>query len=455
MKALSFYKEKREEFLEELFSFLKIPTVSTDPSYSSHIQEGAQFLKKTFEKLNLPCEIIPTKGHPLVYAEWIQKENYPTFLIYGHYDVQPPDPLEEWISPPFEPEVREGKIYARGASDDKGQVWIHLASLACMLQSPKDFPINLKFCIEGEEEIGSPHLIPFVKAQKEKLSAEAVLISDTPFVQKGLPTISSGLRGIVYYEIEIQTAKQDLHSGSYGGAVPNPCHLLAEMITKLKTPEGKILIPHFYDQVQPMSEEERESLKKIPFSEEELRKQIGAKKLKGEKGHSLLECLTARPTLDVNGIFGGYTKPGAKTIIPSRATVKISMRLVPNQDPRQIAKSFEEYLREICPSEGELTLRPIETGGKPYVADTSHPLFQKAKQALQKGFHTDKVVFLRQGGSIPFVPIVSETLEAPCLLLGFGLPEDGPHSPNESFDLDQFDQGVATLLHFYHSFCEE
>ncbi|RME76801.1 MAG: dipeptidase [Planctomycetota bacterium] len=451
---LSQFNKLKEEFLKDLIEFIAIPTISTNPEYQDKMKEGAQFLVKKIKSLGGQAQIEETGGHPIVYGEFITNPKSPTILIYGHYDVQPPDPMEEWISPPFEGTVRDGKLFARGATDDKGQLWIHLAAIEAFQRANQPLPINLKLILEGEEECGSTHLIPYFQSHKEKLQAHAMIISDTPFLAKGVPTITTGLRGLIYYEIEVKAVDKDLHSGSFGGAVDNPIHGLSRMIASLHDEKGRIHIPHLYDKVRPLSQEEKESLEKLPFSEEEFQKSIGAKQLWGEEGYSILERISTRPSLDVNGIWGGYTGPGAKTVIPKKASAKLSIRLVPDQAPKEIARLLEEHLQSILPSTLELTIKPLETSIYPYSADTSHPYFQKAKEALSQAFHTDQVVFARQGGSIPFVPIVAKTLSIPCMLLGFGLPDEGAHSPNEWLDLENFYGGIETMIRFYSSLGE-
>lgn len=448
-KALEYAKNHREDFLKGLNEFIKIPTVSTQEKYKGDLRKGAEHLASKLSALGVKARIEETPGNPIVYGELLRDEKLPTLLIYGHYDVQPAEPLEDWVTPPFEPSVRDGKLYARGSTDDKGQVWIHLAVVEAFLKSGTELPVNLKFCIEGEEEIGSPNLIPFFQKNQELLKADGMLISDTPFIGENIPTITSGLRGLIYFEIEVQSVSQDLHSGSYGGSVDNPCHALARIISSLHDEKSRINIPGFYDEVLNLSETERADMAALPFNEEKYRTELKSKKLWGEEGYSVLEQVGVRPSLDVNGLWGGYTEKGAKTIIPAKASAKISMRLVPNQNPKEISKLFEEHLKKICPDTVSLKVTPLETGIYPYLADTNHPYFEAAQKAFQKAFQTDKVVYNRQGGSIPFVPVVAKTIGVPCILMGFGLPGEQAHSPNEWFDLNNFYRGIDTVIHFY------
>ncbi|MDE3078175.1 MAG: dipeptidase, partial [Chloroflexota bacterium] len=374
-------------------------------------------------------QLLETGGHPVAYADWLGAPGAPTVLIYGHYDVQPVDPLSLWDTPPFEPAVRHGELYARGAADDKGQVLMHLAAIEALLQTEGVLPVNVKLLIEGEEEIGSPNLDAFIAAHKELLAAEVAVISDTPMYGRGIPSLCYGLRGLAYFQIDVTGPNSDLHSGAFGGAVDNPCNVLAHMLAKLKDEQGHILIPGFYDAVRPLSGQERRELAKLPFDEPAYCSAIGVHALAGEPGYSVLERTWARPTLDVNGLWGGFQGAGSKTIIPAEAHAKVSCRLVPDQDPGQVAEQFEAFVRQIAPPTVAVQVQRLH-GGRPSITPIDHPATRAAVKALERAFRKD-VVFMREGGSIPVVATFDSLLGLPTVLLGIGLPDEHAHAPNE------------------------
>ncbi len=429
--------------LSELIEFLRIPSVSANPDYKKDVEWAAHWLEERLRAAGFVVEVTPTNGHPIVFAERQVGEDKPTVLIYGHYDVQPPEPLELWETPPFEPTIKDGKIYARGASDDKGQVFAHVAAVA---QLADELPLNVKFVIEGEEEIGSPNLVPFVEANREKLAADVVLISDSPMFAPGLPTLTYGLRGLTYMEARLRGLGRDVHSGAYGGAVPNASHAAAWMIAKLKDEMGWVRIPGFYDDVVPISPEEREMWSRLPFDEEVYREEVGASDTSGEPGYGILERRWARPTFDVNGIGSGYQGEGSKTAIPAEAFFKFSMRLVPNQDPDKIAALAEDYLRKIVPTGYEMEVIKYH-GGQPVLVPTDSPPMQAAAAALAQAWGKE-TVFTREGGSIPIVHDFMRVLGAPVVLMGFGLESDNLHAPNEKLDLINFEKGIEASKNF-------
>lgn len=446
--ALDYVESHEEEFKEELFDFLRIPSVSTDSSRKGDIKDAAKFLVDKLKSLDLDrAELFETDGNPIVYGELITDESQPTVLVYGHYDVQPPDPEDLWETPPFEPTVRDGDIYARGASDDKGQSFTHVKALESYLKSGNDFPVNIKYIFEGEEEIGSPSLVPFIEQHKDLLDCDMVLISDTAMFAKDTPSITYGLRGLTYMEIELVGPNRDLHSGVYGGAVENPANALCEIIAKLKDENGVIQIPGFYDNVKELTDQDREAYKKLPFDEEEYKEKLGLKALKGEKGYSTLERTSARPTLDVNGLWSGYQGEGAKTVLPSKAGAKVSMRLVPDQDPKRIAKLFREYVESLADDTVTLTITEHH-GGHPAITDLSFYGLQAAAEAFKKVYDKEPL-FAREGGSIPIVADFQKILGAQSILMGFGLNSDAIHSPNEKFALKDFYRGIKTSAKFF------
>ena len=449
MSDLSSYIEShRDAHLEELKEFLRIPSVSTKSEHKPDIEKAAHWVADRLRAAGLEnIEIVPTKMHPLVYGESLKAPGKPTVLFYGHYDVQPAEPLELWTTPAFEPDVRDGKLFARGSVDDKGQVHLHIKALEALLKTQGKLPINIKVMIEGEEEVGSVSLWDFVKDNRKRLQADALVVSDTSMLARGVPSVTYGLRGLNYYQLEITGAAQDLHSGVFGGAVPNPITILAETIAKLHDSNFHITVPGFYDDVATVSKAERKALNSLPWKEKVFQKTVGAPGLCGEKGYTIVEQLWTRPTLELNGIWGGYTGEGAKTVIPSKAYLKLSTRLVPNQDPNKIAKQVERHIRKLLPKTVRLKFEVLSTG-KPWVAPYTHPIFQKALHALEAGFGK-KAVFIREGGSIPFVTQMHDAFQVPCVLMGFGLPDENAHAPDEHLLLENYFGGIRAAAIFY------
>jgi acetylornithine deacetylase/succinyl-diaminopimelate desuccinylase-like protein len=415
------------------------------------MKECAQFVSKKLKDAGMnKVKIIPTKRHPLVYGEWLKAKGKPTVLIYGHYDVQPVDPLNLWKSQPFEPVIKDGKIWARGANDNKGQNFVHIKSVEAFMKTSGKLPVNVKFLIEGEEEIGSSNLETFLKKNKKLLACDAVLISDTSLYAEGVPTINYGLRGLAYVEVELTGPNKDLHSGSFGGSVANPINELARLINKLQDKNGKITVPNFYKDVLPFTKKENENIKTLKFSDTKYAKELGVKELQGEKGFNTLQRLWGRPTLDCNGIWGGFTEEGAKTVLPSKATAKISMRLVPNQDPDKIAKEFEKYVKTLVPKSVKIKVTNMH-GGSPVVIPLDDPAILAASKATSKAFGK-KTVYTREGGSIPIVVEFVNQLKAPAVLMGLGLDSDNIHSPNEHFSLKSFELGIKSSAYFFEEF---
>ena len=451
--ALEYARANRERYLDQLFDLLRIPSVSTLSEHKPDIQRAAEWLAADMRRVGLKnVEVLPTDGNPVVYGEWLEAgSDAPTVLIYGHYDVQPADPLELWETPPFEPQVRDGEIYARGASDDKGQMFTHIKAIESILATEGRLPINVKLIFEGEEEVGSPSLGPFVVANKEKLAADSSLISDGRIVGPDCPSIVYALRGLTYMEIRIRGPKRDLHSGGYGGSVHNPAQALAEIIAALHDEQGRVTIPGFYDRVRPLSEEERAALRKVPYSLEQWQEETGLEKPWGEPEYTLLERITARPTCEVNGIWGGFQGEGSKTVIPAEAGAKISMRLVPDQDPDEIARLFAGYVESLAPD--TVTVEVIKhVGGWPAITPIDSPEMRAAARAYEAAWGVAPV-FTREGGSIPIVATFQKELNAPAVLMGFGL-DDNVHSPNEHFRLAHFYRGIDTVIHYYYYLVE-
>jgi acetylornithine deacetylase/succinyl-diaminopimelate desuccinylase-like protein len=448
----------KNRFLQELIELLKIPSVSADAKFKEDVANAASFLKKQFEAMEVDrVEIIPTKGHPVVYAEKIIDKNLPTVLVYGHYDVQPADPIELWESGPFEPVIKttdihpEGAIFARGACDDKGQMYMHLKAFEAMVKT-NSLPCNAKFIIEGEEEVGSANLETFIRENVEMLSADVILVSDTGMIAKDVPSITTGLRGLSYVEVEVVGPNRDLHSGLYGGAVDNPINVLSKMIASLQDEHKHIVIPGFYDDVLPISDLERAEMAKAPFSEAAYCKSIGIDATAGEAGYSTLERATIRPTLDVNGIWGGYIGEGAKTVLPSKANAKISMRLVPNQDPAKITKLFKDHFEKIAPKSVKVTVTPHH-GGEPALTPIDSDAYRAASKAMEESFGK-KPIPMRSGGSIPIISMFEKVLGLKTILLGFGLDSDAIHSPNEHYGLYNFYKGIETIPLFFKNFSD-
>ncbi|MGE5316075.1 MAG: dipeptidase [Acidobacteriota bacterium] len=446
-KLLSYLETSRERCLSELTELLAIPSVSSQAEHKQDMDRCAQWIARHAGSIGMNnVQIMPTKGHSIVYCDWLHAPGAPTVLIYGHYDVQPVDPLNLWETPPFEATVRGENLYARGSSDDKGQFFVHLKSIEAYLKINGSLPVNVKMILEGEEEIGSENLDDFVKDHKELLKADLVLISDSSMYAKGVPSICYGLRGLSYFEIEVTGPNRDLHSGSFGGSVHNPIQALCEMIASLHDKNRRVTVKDFYKDVQALSKMERDAYKKLRHNDKTYAKELGVKELYGEKGFSTLERLWARPTLECNGIWGGYTGEGAKTVLPSKAFAKISCRLVPNQNSVKVAKLFEKHLKSIAPKTVDVKVRFLH-GGEPAITPIESPGVQAAIAALEQGFGK-KPVYQREGGSIPIVVQFKKLLGIDTVLLGFGLPDENAHSPNEFLNLENFYGGIRTSAHF-------
>lgn len=446
MQAVDNYlQDNRDRFEEELLEFLRIPSVSADSKFAADVRRACDFVANQFRELGLATEVIETSGHPLVYAEWMQAPGAPTVLIYGHYDVQPPDPLNLWITGPFEPTVRDGNVYARGATDDKGQMYTHVKAVEAWLKTEGRLPINVKFLIEGEEEVGSEAIEAYLPQNAAKLACDYVVVSDCSMLGPDRPAITCGLKGISYFEVFLKGPKRDLHSGSFGGSVKNPANAICELMASLVDSDGRIQLPGFYDDVVELTPQEKQQIADLSFSEDEYKQEMGVSELFGEKGYSTLERRWVRPTCDVNGIFGGYQGEGAKTVIPAEAGAKVSFRLVPNQDPKKIDAAFREHLTRHCPPGIEMRI-VSHHAGKPIVVPLGSPGLEAAARALKAAFGVEPA-FIREGGSIPIVSSFKEHLGADSLLLGFGLPDDNTHSPNEKFCLKDFHRGIKTSAH--------
>ena len=447
MTATQFIEENKDRFLDELIDLLKIPSVSADSKFKEDLKEAAEFIKTKMESAGVDhAEICLTKGHPIVYGEKIIDPTLPTVLVYGHYDVQPPDPLNLWDSPPFEPIIKNEKIYARGSCDDKGQVYMHLKAFEAMMATDS-LPCNVKFMIEGEEEVGSDNLEPFVKTNKEKLACDVILISDTSIISNEDPSITVGLRGLSYLEVEVTGPNRDLHSGVYGGAVVNPINELCKMIGSLHDKNGRITIPQFYDKVAELTAEQREDLARAPFNLNAYKEELGVPEVNGEEGFTTNERTGIRPALDANGIWGGYTGEGAKTVLPSKASAKISARLVPNQDSDEITTLITAHLKNIAPEYLDVKVTPHH-GGAPAVIPTDSKGYQAASSAFEEAWGKTPIP-IRDGGSIPIVALFQKELGIDPILMGFGLNEDAIHSPNESYGLFNYFKGIETITHFY------
>lgn len=445
-----YIEQHQQRFIDELLDLLKIPSVSADSKFKNDVINAANFVRDKLLAAGVDtAEVIPTAGHPVVYAEKIIDTDLPTILVYGHYDVQPPDPYELWDSPPFEPVIKDGNIYARGAADDKGQFYMHVKAFEAMLQTGP-LTCNVKFMIEGEEEVGSENLGRFLNENRERLSADVILISDTSIISTETPSITIGLKGLSYLQVEVTGPNRDLHSGVYGGAVDNPVNVLCNMIASLKDENNRITIPGFYDKVVELSDGERAELARAPFDLQAYMDDLGLDAVDGEKGYSTLERTGIRPTLDVNGIWGGYTGEGAKTVLPSRASAKISMRLVPDQDSEEITQLFTEHFKALAPETVKVKVTPHH-GGKPYVTPVESIAFQAASMAFEEAWGK-KPVPTRDGGSIPIVALFDEVLKIDTVLLGFGLDSDAIHSPNEKYGVFNFIKGIETIALFHKHF---
>ncbi len=449
----SYIESNKDRFLEELFELLRIPSISTSPDHKEEVQRAANYVRERLEKAGADrAEVHSTAGHPIVFGEKKVSEDAPTVLVYGHYDVQPPDPEDLWETPPFEPTVRNEEIYARGACDDKGQMYMHIKAFELMMEQG-GVPCNVKFMFEGEEEIGSEHLESFVQQNKELLEADVVLVSDTAMLSNDTPSITTGIRGISYMEVELRGPNRDLHSGIYGGCVANPINELAEMIASLKDEKNRVNIPGFYDDVREVPEEERKALAEAPFDPARYKDELGIREVDGEEGFTTLERGAIRPTLDCNGIWGGYQGDGAKTVLPSKAGAKISMRLVPDQDSQKISKLFDDHIHKIAPHTVDVKVTHHH-GGEAAVTPIDHPGYKAAHQAMADTFDKEPIP-LRSGGTIPIVHLFEKELGIKTILMGFGLDSDAIHSPNEKFGLFNYYKGIETIPHFYEHFQKE
>jgi succinyl-diaminopimelate desuccinylase len=448
MAELDDYLEaNRDRHERELCELLRIPSVSAASAHRADVRQAAEWVADQFRRMKLVVEVVKTDGHPIVYAESPAVPGAPAVLVYGHYDVQPPDPLDEWKSPPFEPTMRDGNIYARGATDDKGQMLTHVKSAEAWIATAGRLPLQLKFLIEGEEEVGSTSLEKFIAENKKRLACDVVVISDTSQFGPGQPAITYGLRGIAYYELRLAGPRQDLHSGTFGGAVANPAGALVSMLASLVDERGRVQVPGFYDDVEPLTPREREEFARLPFDENQFMRQIGVEALRGEEGYSTLERRWARPTCDINGLWSGYQGEGAKTVLPARAGAKFSFRLVPNQDPKKITRALEKWLRELCP--GGIRMELVAFHGAPgVVIPLTSPYVAAAERAIEEGFGR-KPVHMREGGSIPVVATFHDLLGVDTLLLGWGLDDDNTHSPNEKFSLADFHRGIKASAHLW------
>lgn len=457
-QALEYIAENKERYVEELFELLKIASISADPAYTQDVLDCAEKVAEYLKSAGADqVEVCETDGYPIVYGEKILDPTKPTVLVYGHYDVQPPDPLDLWIKPPFEPYIEktslhpEGAIFARGSADDKGQFFMHIKAFEAMIQTGS-LPCNVKFLIEGEEEVGSKSLEKFVKENTEKLSCDCILISDTHIYSREQPTVTTGLRGLSYVEVEVEGPNRDLHSGLYGGAVPNPIHVLSRMIASLIDEDGRIQVEGFYDNVLEVPAEEREEMNRLKDNPEEFQNSIGLKGIEGEKGYTTLERTSIRPTLDCNGIWGGYTGEGAKTVIASKAFAKISMRLVPYQTPDEITEKFISHFNKIAPDNVKVKVNPHH-GGMPYVLPSDTKEYLAAKKAMETAFGKEVLPY-RSGGSIPITAMFEEVLKAKSVLMGFGLDSDAIHSPNEHYGLFNFYKGIESIPLFFENYAQ-
>jgi acetylornithine deacetylase/succinyl-diaminopimelate desuccinylase-like protein len=444
---LEFIGSQKDRFRSELYDFLRMPSISAKSEHDGDTRRTAEWLSARLAAAGLKSEVIETPGHPIVLAEWRGAPGAPTVLVYGHYDVQPPEPLDEWLSPPFEPTVRDGRLYGRGTADDKGQLYMHVKALEAHLAMGGSLPVNVVVLAEGEEEVGSPNLVPFVQANRERLACDVVVISDSGMFAEGLPSLLFSLRGLAYFELHVKGARSDLHSGEYGGAVTNPGNALARIVASLHTPDGRVAIAGFYDDVLEWDAETRAQIARLPHDDAAYRAELGVAALTGEAGYGTLERLWIRPTCDVNGILCGYTGEGAKTVLPNRAMAKVSFRLVPNQTPAKVRKLFEAHVAKVTPPGLTVEIKELH-GGRPWRAKVEGPAFEAASAALEETFGT-KPVLMGAGGSIPIVVDFEEQLGATALLVGFSLPGCNLHAPNEWLPLDYFDKGIETLTRLY------
>ncbi len=452
-KVKQFIEDNKERFMEELFEAIRIPSISSLSAHKDDMVRMAEYFKESLLKAGVDkAEVMPTAGNPVVYAEKIIDPALPTVLVYAHYDVMPVDPIDLWDTPPFEPEIRDGKIYARGADDDKGQGFMHFKAFEALVATDM-LPVNVKFMIEGEEEIGSVSLGAFCDQHKDMLQSDIILVSDTGMIAEDIPSITTGLRGLAYWQVEVTGPNRDLHSGLFGGAVANPINVLANLIAKMTDENGKVTMPGFYDDVLVATDKERELLNKAPFSKEEYKIAIDVEELDGEKGYTTIERTGIRPSFDVCGIWGGYTGEGAKTVLPSKAYAKISTRLVPDQDNEKIAKMFEEYFASIAPKSVKVKVDSLH-GGQAYVCPIDLPAYKAAEKAFEEVYDKTPVP-MRSGGSIPIISTFEEKLGTKTVLMGFGLESDAIHSPNENYPVNNFYKGIETITWFYQFFAEE
>jgi acetylornithine deacetylase/succinyl-diaminopimelate desuccinylase-like protein len=446
--VIDFINVNRERYLEELRALLAIPSISALPEHAGDVRRCAEWCGEEMRRVGLQnVQLHETPGNPIVYGEWLGAEGAPTILFYGHYDVQPVDPLDLWQSPPFEATIRDGEIFARGSADDKGQVFMHFKAIEAHMKQNGRLPVNIKVILEGEEEVGSVNLDTFVKAHRDLLSASVVVISDSAMFARGVPSICYGLRGLVYFQIDVRGSNTDLHSGVFGGALANPAFVLAQMLSQMKDRSGNVKITGFYDDVVPLQDAERDAWGKLPFNEKQYRKTFGIPKVHGEPGYTTLERTWARPTFEVNGLLSGFTGEGAKTVLPAVSMAKVSMRLVPNQDPDRIAALFEDYVRKIAPKTVEVTVTRMH-GGKPWMASFDNAFIQAAGRAIEQGFGRAPI-FTREGGSIPVVATFQEELGLPSVLFGVGLPDENAHAPNEKLDCGNFHNGIISSAILY------
>ena len=447
-KVIDYINVNRDRYLEELKAFLAIPSISALPQHAGDVKRCAEWCGDEMRRVGMEnVKLIDTPGNPVVYGDWLSAQGAPTILFYGHYDVQPVDPLELWQSPPFEATLRDGEIYARGSADDKGQVFMHFKAIEAHLKQNSRLPVNMKVILEGEEEVGSVNLDDFIRGHKGELGADVVVISDSPMFARGVPSICYGLRGLVYFQLDMRGSSTDLHSGSFGGAVANPAMVLAQVLAQMKDRGGRIRIPGFYDDVVPLQDEERKAWATLPYNEKQYKKDFGIPKLFGESGYTTLERTWARPTFEVNGLLSGFTGEGAKTVLPAVSMAKVSMRLVPNQNPDKIAELFEAHVKDITPKTVELKVTRMH-GGKPWMTAYDNPYVQAAGRAIDKGFGR-KPVFTREGGSIPVVSTFQEELGLPSVLFGVGLPDENAHAPNEKLDAANFHGGIISSAVLY------
>ncbi len=446
--VVDFININRDRYIDELKEYLSIPSISALPDYAPEVIRCAEWTADELRRVGLEnVRLVETAGYPIVCAEWLHAGEAPTIIFYGHYDVQPVDPLDKWETPPFDATVRSGELYARGAADDKGQIFMHFKAIEACIKQKGLLPVNIKLILEGEEEVGSENLDSFLRDHSSEYSADVLVISDTPMFDRGVPSLCYGLRGLTYCQIDLRGTTSDLHSGSFGGTVANPAFVLIQLLAQMKDRSGRIKIPGFYDDVLPLRDEERAEYARLPFNDRRFCKELGSPKLFGEKGFTTLERMWARPTFEVNGFYSGFTEEGAKTVIPAVAMAKVSMRLVPNQNPERAGDLFEAYARKTAPRTVDVSVTRMHTG-KPWMTDFTNPFVQAAGRAIERGFGR-KPVFTREGGSIPVIASFEEIFGLPAVLFGIGLPDENAHAPNEKLDLDNFHRGVISVAALY------